>query len=150
MLIFLDIDGVMVPSVAWKAPELMEDGFPMFGQKAIESLSSLLTAHTRVILTTSHRDRFTCQQWKKIFEARGLFISHLDKLPPNLGYSKRKDEIERWFASHETPQSFVIIDDDTSLYDLPKALKDHWVMTRSMLGLKPENLEDVLGIRQLP
>jgi hypothetical protein len=30
MLIFLDIDGVMVCVKGWKSPELLNDGFPAF------------------------------------------------------------------------------------------------------------------------
>jgi hypothetical protein len=30
MLIFLDIDGVMVPAKSWERPVLLKDGFPAF------------------------------------------------------------------------------------------------------------------------
>ena len=38
MLLFLDIDGVMVPAKGWKSAELLEDGFPVFSTKATEIL----------------------------------------------------------------------------------------------------------------
>jgi hypothetical protein len=143
MLIFLDIDGVMVPAAGWKAPELLEDGFPMFTQKAIISLRSLLSVETRIILSTSHRDRFSIDKWKEIFAKRGLHIGNLDRLPSS-SHRKRKEEILHWFSSHERPVNFLIIDDDKSLYDLPRELKDHLVMTSSLIGLTPEKLDEVL------
>ena len=143
MLIFLDIDGVMVPAASWKIPEILEDGFPMFTAKSIQSLGSLLSADTKIILTTSHRDRFSIEKWKAIFEKRGLHVKNLDRLPSSNTHGKRKDEILQWFATHLRPTNFVIIDDDKTLYDLPSGLKDHLVITSSLVGLTPEKLEDV-------
>ena len=31
MIIFLDIDGVMVPAKGWKVPDQLDDGFPALG-----------------------------------------------------------------------------------------------------------------------
>lgn len=145
MLIFLDIDGVMVPAASWKTPELMEDGFPMFTQKSIKSLNSLLSPETRIILSSSHRNRFSLEKWKEIFERRGLQVRHLDRLPSRQTPTRRKDEIQDWFASNKWPAEFLIIDDDKSLYDLPKELKGHLVMTSSLVGLTPEILKEAIG-----
>ena len=112
MLIFLDIDGVLVPATSWKTPELLEDGFPMFTQKATKALQNILSPSTRVILSTSHRDRYSIDQWKEIFKKRGLHIENLERLAPARIPTKRKDEIQEWFNSHPVPDKFVIIDDD--------------------------------------
>ena len=142
MLVFLDIDGVMVPAKGWKAPELLEDGFPMFTQKSTNALKSLLSPETRVILSTSHRYRYSVAQWKQIFEKRGLRIARLGRLAATLTPSKRKDEIQGWFESHPIPKEFVILDDDKSLHALPQSLKSHWVEIPSLVGLTPENLKE--------
>ncbi len=55
MFIFLDIDGVMVPAQGWKSPELLNDGFPVFSNKASRVLQSLISEDTTVMLTTSHK-----------------------------------------------------------------------------------------------
>src|SRR5579859_3203225 len=97
MLIFLDIDGVMVPAVSWKVPENLEDGFPMFTEKATTALRDLISNHTdvKVVLSTSHRDRFTIDQWRMIFKKRGIDIKSIDRLAPNTNLiKKRKEEIE--------------------------------------------------------
>tara|TARA_R110002020_G_scaffold161138_1_gene345995 strand:- start:1496 stop:1951 length:456 start_codon:yes stop_codon:yes gene_type:complete len=146
MLIFLDIDGVMVSGAIWKVPETLEDGFPMFLDKAVKSLNSLLTEDSEIILSTSHRDRFTLNEWKQLFQRRGIEVSKLDKLPSSHGLKKRKDEILEWFATHLRPENFVIIDDDKSLYDLPRDLKKYLVVTSPLVGLTRENLLEVEGL----
>ncbi len=150
MLIFLDIDGVMVSGAIWKVPETLEDGFPMFLDKAVKSLNSLLTEDSKIILSTSHRDRFTLNEWKQLFQRRGIEVSKLDKLPSSYGLKKRKDEILEWFATHSRPENFVIIDDDKTLYGLPKDLKKHLVVTSPLLGLTMENINEVKGMNLVP
>lgn len=150
MLIFLDIDGVMVPGASWKVPEFLEDGFPVFTQKSVNSLNSILSPETRVILSTSHRNRYTIDEWRKIFARRGLQVKNLDRLPPSSGFTKRKEEILNWFSNHKNKKldNFLIIDDDKSLYGLPKELKDHLIITSPLVGLTQENLEE-LGVSPL-
>ncbi|GAB2493388.1 HAD domain-containing protein [Algoriphagus taiwanensis] len=146
MLIFLDIDGVMVSGATWKVPETLEDGFPVFLEKAVRSLNSLITPDTKIILSTSHRDRFTLHEWKKVFLRRGIVVNKLDRFPYAHGLKKRKDEILEWFATHSRPKDFVIIDDDKTLYDLPKDLKEHLIVTSPYIGLTMENLQEVRGL----
>ncbi|WP_297337703.1 HAD domain-containing protein [Algoriphagus sp.] len=141
MLIFLDIDGVLVSAAHWKTPVLMEDGFPVFLAKAVESLNSLISSDTEIILSTSHRDRFSLQDWKDVFKKRGIIVKHLDKLPSSHQNRKRKNEIQDWFASNNKPERFLIIDDDKSLYDLPKDLKEHLIITDPIIGLTKDKLK---------
>ena len=146
MLIFLDIDGVMVPEKGWKTPELLEDGFPMFTQKSTSALRTLLgSPRTRVILSTSHRHRYSIAQWKRIFSKRGLEITNLGRLAALETPSRRKDEIQQWFSSHPIPKDFIILDDDKSLHALPPPIKKHWVEIPSMIGLTPEKLNDTVS-----
>jgi hypothetical protein len=46
MLIFLDIDGVMVPAKGWKSPELPDDWFPAFSDTASRVLQNLVSEDT--------------------------------------------------------------------------------------------------------
>jgi|LakMenE01Jun11ns_1017448.scaffolds.fasta_scaffold9904459_4 16S rRNA C1402 (ribose-2'-O) methylase RsmI len=142
MLIFLDIDGVMVQAAGWKAPPNLVDGIPTFNQKAISALKSLISNDTTVVLTTSHRARFTIDMWKKIFERRGLKIDKLLTLSVNHDFKKRKDEILEWLNTHDVETDFVIIDDDTSLNSLPKDLKEHLIITSPLVGLTPEHISN--------
>ena len=61
MLLFLDIDGVMVPAKSWKSHEFLDDGFPAFSKKAILALQYLISEETTVLLTTSHKSKFSLE-----------------------------------------------------------------------------------------
>lgn len=138
MLIFLDIDGVMVPAKGWKAPELLNDGFPAFSSKAVGALNSLISEDITVLLTTSHKSSYNINQWKSIFSKRGVEIKKLLVLPPNVNYCSRKDEILHWLENNELNEGFVIIDDDKTLNELPLFLKNNLVQTSPYIGFTDE------------
>ena len=84
MLFFLDIDGVMVPAKGWKSPEFLNDGFPAFSNKATLTLQSLISEEDTVMLTTSHKSKFSIEEWKSIFKNRGINIDKIKSLPENV------------------------------------------------------------------
>lgn len=134
MLVLLDIDGVMVKAISWKPAELLSDGFAIFSIQATRSLLTIIQeTNASIILTTSHKDRYSLEEWEAIFRNRGIDVT-IDKLENNLSNLSRKDEVMRWVDKFH-PDSFVIIDDDKSLNDLPIYLKDRLVSTSSMIGL---------------
>jgi hypothetical protein len=148
MLIFLDIDGVMVPAKSWQRPDILEDGFVDFSSKAVRVLQDILAqnAITTIILTTSHKSRFSLSQWKIIFERRGLNVNKLESLNDNTDFQSRKVEILNWFDSNDVQEDFIIIDDDKSLNDLPKFYKDRLVLTSSLIGLNESHWTDIQDI----
>lgn len=139
MLFFLDIDGVMVPAKGWKSPEFLMDGFPAFSTKATRTLQNLISDLDTVVLTTSHKAKYSIEEWKEIFKTRGLSIEHIKSLPENTAHLSRKDEIVSWFNLNVIEEDFVIIDDDKSLNDLPPFLKENLVQTSSFIGLTEEH-----------
>ena len=146
MLIFLDIDGVMVPAAGWKTPQFLEDGFPAFSLKATAVLQSLISADTTVMLTTSHKSKYTIGEWKDIFERRGIRIEKLKCLDSNDANLSRKDEVLRWFNANSIDGGFAIIDDDKSLNSLPPLLKEHLILTSSLVGLTKEHLKNIKAV----
>lgn len=140
MLIFLDIDGVMVPAKSWKSPELLDDGFPAFSVSASLALRQLIANNVTVMLTTSHKSNFTIQQWQNIFKKRGIEIPLLKSLPDNKTMLSRKDELLRWFNQNPIDEEFLIIDDDSSLNDLPIELKKHLIQPSPYIGLSEDHL----------
>jgi len=152
MLIFLDIDGVMVPAKGWKSPELLSDGFPAFSSKAISTLQQLIAEDTIIMLTTSHKSNFSIEAWKSIFKKRGLNIEHVKSLPTNVDNLSRKDEIINWVNVNVLDREFIIIDDDKSLNGLPVFLKDNLVQTSPYVGLTEEHLHRINAIvnKELP
>ncbi|MBI1289273.1 MAG: hypothetical protein GC178_17030 [Flavobacteriales bacterium] len=147
MLIFLDIDGVMVPANSWRQPELMEDGFPVFSSKATAALSKILDRYNAsLILTTSHKYRFSLEEWHNIFQRRGLTVNNIDRLPENKDGLSRKEELINWFQRNKTDDDFIIIDDDRMLNALPGFLKQRLLLTNSSVGLTERCLGDIGGL----
>jgi HAD domain in Swiss Army Knife RNA repair proteins len=146
MLIFLDIDGVMVPAKGWKSPEFLNDGFPAFSNKASITIQNLISESDTIMLTTSHKANFSIEEWESIFKNRGISIKKIKTLPENLSSLSRKDEIINWFNFNNIDEDFVIIDDDKSLNELPSYLKDNLVQTSSFIGLTEEHLQTIKSI----
>ena len=148
MLIFLDIDGVMAPAKSWQRPDILEDGFVDFSSKAVRVLQDVLAqnADTTIVLTTSHKSRFSLSQWKLIFERRGLRVNKIQSLNDNTDFQSRKIEILNWFDSNDIDEDFIIIDDDKSLNDLPTFYKDRLILTSSLVGLNESHWADIQDI----
>ncbi len=149
MLIFLDIDGVMVPAKSWKVPELLADGFPAFSSKASKVLQSLISEDTTIILTTSHKSNYTITEWKNIFKSRGVNLRKIKSLHKNVDNLNRKDEILNWLNTNPISNDFVIIDDDKSLNALPAHLKKKLILTSSYIGLTEEHFLDIQAILKI-
>jgi HAD domain in Swiss Army Knife RNA repair proteins len=146
MLFFLDIDGVMVPAKGWKSPEILNDGFPAFSIKATSTLQRLISDDVTVVLTTSHKSKFSIDEWKSIFRNRGINIEKIKLLPENFNNLSRKDEIVNWFNGNTIDEDFVIIDDDKSLNELPDFLKKNFIQTSAYIGLTEEHSESVKSV----
>ncbi len=146
MLLFLDIDGVMVPAKGWKNPEFLDDGFPAFSAKAIRALQRLISEDVTIMLTTSHKSKFSIEEWKNIFRNRGINIEKIKSLPENFTNLGRKEEIVNWFNVNSVTENFVILDDDKSLNELPDFLKEKLVQTSPYIGLTEKHLETIQSI----
>ena len=137
LVVFLDLDGVMVPAVAWKPVELLEDGFLSFNKTAIKSLSRIIReTGASIVLTSTHKSKYNIDQWERIFISRGISTS-INKLNDNSLGLNRRDEILTWL-SNNLVEKFVIIDDDKSLNELPDKVKSKLVLTSSLVGLNDE------------
>ncbi|GAA0883624.1 hypothetical protein GCM10009120_22220 [Sphingobacterium siyangense subsp. cladoniae] len=98
MIFFLDIDGVMVHANPHRQVAQATDGFYVFSRAAVETFNTIFIAEEdQVILSSSHRFRYTIAEWKKIFHDRNIRIDLLTLLEDvvakvNHRYT-RKDEI---------------------------------------------------------
>jgi Swiss Army Knife RNA repair-like protein len=145
MLILLDIDGVMVPANSWRKPEFLSDGFPVFSSRATNALQKIISETSAdILLTTSHKSKFSISEWFKIFELRGIEVNKIDRLSENISYLNRKEEILNWFNSKPDYEKFVIIDDDKSLNGLPVFLKEHLTLTSPLVGLTDELAKEAI------
>ncbi|MFH7018354.1 HAD domain-containing protein [Flavobacterium sp. FlaQc-47] len=146
MLILLDIDGVMVPTTSWKPTEILSDGFANFSIKAVNTLQTIINSTgANILLTTSHKSRYSNSEWEKIFKTRGI-IANIDSLEPNNDNLNRKEEILHWFTKTTILESFVILDDDKSLNGLPELIKNKTIITSGTVGLISEQAEVAIDI----
>ena len=131
MKIFLDIDGVMVHANPYKKLDLMDDDFYLFNLSAINSLNSLKIDDLEIILSTTHRFRYSIEDWKKIFRKRKINFEEIYIVGIELeNHFSRKDEIEKWIKIKGfKPGDFIIIDDDKSLNGLEEKFKKRLVLT---------------------
>jgi hypothetical protein len=144
MYLFLDIDGVMVPAKSWEIPEILEDGFAAFSITATRVLQGIISEDVTVLITSSHKSRFTCDEWRMIFKNRGIEIKNLETIPSLNGERiSRKDEILNWFKFNSISTSYIIIDDDKSLQELPSSMKANLIQTSPLVGLTEEHLESI-------
>jgi hypothetical protein len=145
MIILLDIDGVMSPIRSWRSAELMDDGFLVFSQESISVIQKIITSDTTIILTSSHRFKYSIEDWKLIFKNRNIIINNLLITDENKSNLSRREEIINWFNINKC-DSFIIIDDDTSLNDLPSKIKNNLILTSSLIGLTNKHLEEISSI----
>jgi len=147
MLILLDIDGVLVPANSWRKPEFHADGFPMFNSRSAQALQRILTeTNASVLLTTSHKTKYTAAEWRGMLRSRGITPKKLNRLNTNTLLTSRKDEILEWYMKKHVDEEFVIIDDDKMLNDLPENIKANLVLTSSSVGLTDDLANDAISI----
>lgn len=147
MIIYLDIDGVMVPANSWRQPEFLEDGFVAFGKQSVDALNSIISSsNASIILTTSHKHSYTLKVWGQIFEKRGVLKTQIDRLPKNISNLSRKQELLNWFDSCNLDNFFIILDDDKSLNALPEFYKHRLVQTNASVGLTGDLANEALDI----
>lgn len=149
MLLYLDIDGVMIPANSWRRLEILEDGFPEFSVKAIKALDRIISkSNADIVLTTSHKSKYSLEEWKNIFKRRNINVNKITRLPENINHLSRKDELLSWFTANNTDDNFIIIDDDKSLNALPDFLKDKLIQTSASVGLTDYLADEALEIIQ--
>jgi hypothetical protein len=137
MKLFLDIDGVLVHANPAKKVEFDEDGFYKFNSKAISILNELSIKNVEIVLSSSHRHRFTLAQWRAIFQKRGIRFDEFSIIKTSLNYrDTRRVEIENWIKLKKyKPNDVLIIDDDKSLNGLSFDLKSRLILTNPYFGL---------------
>src|ERR1043165_2545342 len=152
MIVFLDIDGVLVTTPSWKPVALLDDGFMVFNTNASNNLQQILNKENcKVILTSTHRIRYDSKKWKMIFETRNIQIESLSLLNSISSISlmkSRQEEILEWLELNKTSESFIILDDDSSLQELPPAVKARWIKTDFLTGLTIAKTTEALALFQ--
>ena len=145
MRVFLDIDGVMVHGNPNKRVEMAEDGFYVFLDEAVDVFNTIPVEE--IILSTSHKNRFTLEQWNELLKNRGLQFDKVSRIESESLTRSRRDEIMWWIAkrSYDTNE-IIILDDDKTLNGLAPFLKERVVLTSSFRGLCNSDIPSISSI----
>ena len=148
MKILLDIDEVMVHANPTKQVKFNDDGFYEFNDSATKALQAVcsLSTSSEIILSTSHRFRYSITEWHKIFKKRGISVEKISRIeePVNM-HKSRKLEIVNWIEKNKIDiNNLIIIDDDKSLNSLHSPLKERLFLTDPYMGLNISILESTV------
>ena len=139
--LILDLDGVLITTPTWKANEIDFDGYSKFNQSCINNLNELLTLKEFDIwLSSTRRTVKSVEEFNIIFKNRNIKEPIKGFLPVYKDCKNRKEEILK-FIQEFNITSFLIIDDDKSLYDLDKILKEKLILTELMQGFNQKQLD---------
>lgn len=148
--VLLDIDGVLATEGAWKPTTIEADGFLKFNDRAAACLAEIIIqTDASVILTSTHRSRYTNDEWQVIFNNRGIIIKAFSTLDDYGDYSlckSRREEIEQFVQTNPDIASYIIIDDDNSLHNLPISIKDRWLQTMPLTGINAEIVQKAFDL----
>ena len=114
-IIFLDIDGPMIPVRAFVLPgnKFGEGSAKCFDHVAVAMINTLVEfTGAKVVLSSSWRCHFTQEQMLVFFEREGLHITfHEDWATTWKFSSERCHEIKWWLDDYPETTHYVIIDD---------------------------------------
>ena len=137
-IIFLDVDGVLNSEEfshwLWDNHEKKYRGYELLDQRAILCLQDIVfVTGAEIVLSSSWRLSNKCsEQLRQQLLPYGLqFIDKTVSLP----YKDRGEEIKEWLSRHPDVSHYVILDDDSDMFDI----KDHLIQTTFYKGLLPEH-----------
>lgn len=125
----------MVHANPYRTVDMEDDGFYRFKSEAVSAINTIQNAE--IILSTSHRRRYSVTEWTRLFTRRGVHFIEISIIDSDYSiHLSRKDEIEIWIETHHLDYNdLIIIDDDKSLYNLKSPLKERVVLTEPYVGL---------------
>lgn len=149
-VILLDLDGVLITTPTWRAVETLADGFCRFNKQATANLATILAeTNAALVLTTSHRIRYSLAEWQGFLQTRGLFAAAITKINDRstlLPVGSRAAEVADWVTQYGADSNYVVLDDDLSLHALPPPIKRRCVLTKPLLGLDATATQQVLHL----
>ncbi|KAL3935614.1 MAG: hypothetical protein SGBAC_008896 [Bacillariaceae sp.] len=148
-VIFLDIDGVLLPFPQKEPPE--DTLFPTNTMKALDHLLKATQAQLVLSSTWRAQDQFV-QDILDDFEKHGLGVTEFHGMTDKHYHSERQWEIHRWLSQHDDIQKvcWLALDDEELLEGeenekLASVFQGHVIKTVSSIGLTKEDV--VRGIQ---
>lgn len=139
-IILLDLDGVLITDPEWKPNKLHEDGYSDFNPECVEKLNELVDKlGYKIVLSSDRRRGVDIDKMNERFRARGVKEPIIAYVPEYNEEGKpwlsRRQEIEK-FLEEFKPNNYLILDDDKSLSGASEEIKNNWIQTYMMTGIK--------------
>lgn len=148
IILILDLDGVLITTPTWKADTIDTDGYSAFNQSCVQNLNQLLTLYDfQIWLSSARRTVKTLQEFNLIFKNRHISQSIEGFVPQYPNWTNRKEEIIQFIKEYKI-DNYLIIDDDKTLYDLNKNMKERLISTELTKGFTIEKLNE--AIKKIP
>jgi hypothetical protein len=146
-ILFLDIDGPMIPQRAYLLPENFRKICRRFDPIAVAMINHLTDRGVKVVLSSTWRKEFDSCSFRAIMSANGMNCSSLFHPDWRTGdVNDRRQEIAMWITEHlDDIDRFAILDDES--VGLPYLVQ---VSGRNGISwLDFESLCDYLGVDKM-
>lgn len=146
-VLFLDVDGPMIPTRAWRLPGNVSKIHKQFDPCAVANILYVLeTTGAKIVLSSTWGRVYDWADILHWFNESGIAprAFHADAITPRFAeHTDRVIEIKAWLARHPEITHYAVLDDDT--VDLPNFVK---VSVRN--GLMYEHVEELLTLLGSP
>jgi hypothetical protein len=138
--IILDMDGVLITTPLWKPDTLHKDGYSDFNETCVQNFNKLASmVAVEVMLSSSRRKTKTLEEFRQIFDNRGM-KAILTGFIPVLATTTTKSEEIKAYLEETKVKNYLIIDDDLSLNDLPTHIRENCIFTTYARGFDEQAL----------
>lgn len=136
MIIFLDIDGVLLPYRSIFLKRRLSDGDRPFCIESVNSFNKIVfDLKAKVVISSAWRQNRSLEELKNIFEKRGVIcdiIGITDKRNSENNDLKRGELILKWISDNSYNGDFIVIDDEVNGI---KPYLDNFYEVNSLRGL---------------
>lgn len=135
--IFLDIDGVLNTEDSWKKPyQVFDSRVSLLSDLCKETNAKIILISTWRVGYDKEYDKCS-EQIKNLIDSFSKYGIRIYDITPVLKGRSRDDEIERFLYFHPC-DSYIILDDDTSIYKNTQNI----VKINAKTGLTNQNIKD--------
>ncbi|MFA5488824.1 MAG: HAD domain-containing protein [Candidimonas sp.] len=123
MIVFLDIDGVLVCHRVHCA--YGDEGEMKRFDPAAVALLNRYADRTVIVVSSTWRKYNTRESMETIFAQNGLVVPLHDDWKTIVGRGFRGDEVDEWLSRHPEVTDYVCVDDDGDFHDHQRHIKTH-------------------------
>jgi len=150
-VIFLDMDGVINSAdyllrrrkdkIRKKKIKTKENRcIRMIDEKAVKLLNEIIEAtDAKIVISSTWRIQNSTEMIQSYLNKRG-FKGEVISQTPRFPFKDRGDEIERWLKTHDSVESFIILDDSSDM----GPMMDRLIRTTWATGLQQKHVEQAI------